>query len=192
MRSPLIDDEASFLTWAQGLGHGLIPRVKGLSAEEFHAEYEAHDRPVILENAACSWPAFGKWNPDYFAEAYGDANCEASLDLPDSGPVGEHGWRDHARWMTLREFVGLMRSSPRPAYLKQVPSQLLPNLRKDLRFPEIASVGSRPTYANLFLARPYISIFLRISLLKSSAGSRSCCLPRSSGNISHRIRKTCA
>ena len=51
-------------------------RCAGLSAEEFLDDFYAPGRPVILCHAIDSWPALGKWTPEYLREAIGSATIE--------------------------------------------------------------------------------------------------------------------
>ena len=43
-----------------------VPRVKGISKEEFQQEYFIPQRPVIFEDLAKTWPAYQNWSFDYF------------------------------------------------------------------------------------------------------------------------------
>jgi len=50
-----------------------IDRRDGLSLEQFRAEYERPNRPVVLTGAAAGWPAISKWSDDYLRQAFGDS-----------------------------------------------------------------------------------------------------------------------
>jgi hypothetical protein len=43
---------------------------------EFFRDYWAAHRPVVLTDVATRWPAFGKWTPAFFRDAFGDAIIE--------------------------------------------------------------------------------------------------------------------
>lgn len=49
-----------------------VPRVEGLSREEFHQTFLKDNRPVVFKDLACDWPALHKWNREYFTKNYGD------------------------------------------------------------------------------------------------------------------------
>ncbi len=49
-----------------------IDRVKAISAKDFKANYYAHKKPLIITELAKQWPAFDKWNWDYFINAVGN------------------------------------------------------------------------------------------------------------------------
>jgi len=49
-----------------------VDRRSGLSLEEFVAQYEKPNRPVIITDVVKKWPAFGKWNREYLFKEFGD------------------------------------------------------------------------------------------------------------------------
>ena len=144
-------EAAPFLDWAQAHGHAPIPRVSGTSRAEFRAEYEANQRPVILEGMIEDWPARQKWSPDYLKEVFGDVTCHATLDLPDEGPLGDHKWADFTRWMPLAAFVDHMRAATKPCYMQQLPERLFEDIVKYFDFERLTEFGNFPVYINIFL-----------------------------------------
>jgi hypothetical protein len=53
-----------------------IPRVRGLSPEDFLDSYYAPGRPVVIERAIGHWLALKRWTPDYLRRKIGDAPVE--------------------------------------------------------------------------------------------------------------------
>ena len=53
-----------------------VPRVRGLSTEDFLDCYYAPGRPVVIERAIDHWPALKRWTPDYLRRKIGDAPVE--------------------------------------------------------------------------------------------------------------------
>ena len=49
-----------------------IDRVESISTEKFRREYYNTNKPLIITNLAKSWPAYQKWNWDYFIDIVGD------------------------------------------------------------------------------------------------------------------------
>jgi hypothetical protein len=49
-----------------------------LSADEFYKKYESAKIPVILKDAAKSWPAMKKWSKEYLIKAYGNKTFRAT------------------------------------------------------------------------------------------------------------------
>jgi hypothetical protein len=140
----------AFLNDAVSRGHSLIPRVRGITREQFRSEYETRGRPVILEGKVDGWPA-AHWTPDVLKEKYGSVVCHASLDLPDGASVGVHDWKSHTKWMPLAEFVDRMRSSTKPCYMQQVPKQLFGEIEKNFNFSELTNLEGGNLFINIFL-----------------------------------------
>jgi hypothetical protein len=49
-----------------------VDRVNDISAQEFKAKYFDKQKPLIIKNLSCNWPAMQKWKWDYFKEKIGD------------------------------------------------------------------------------------------------------------------------
>jgi len=49
-----------------------VEKFEHLSPEDFKKKYYNLKRPVVIKGLAKQWPAFSKWNWDYFIEAVGD------------------------------------------------------------------------------------------------------------------------
>jgi len=45
----------------------------------FHREYVAPNRPVIIDGLSKNWNASSKWNLDYFRSVLGDDICQISF-----------------------------------------------------------------------------------------------------------------
>ncbi|CAA7026818.1 unnamed protein product [Microthlaspi erraticum] len=54
-----------------------IVRVRGISVEDFIAEFEEPNKPVLLEGCLDDWPAIGKWSRDYLIKVAGDVEFAA-------------------------------------------------------------------------------------------------------------------
>lgn len=48
-----------------------IPRARGLSPEQFLAQYAAPGRPAIIEGLIDRWPALHRWTPDFWRSRFG-------------------------------------------------------------------------------------------------------------------------
>src|SRR5690606_33918114 len=57
-------------------GGAAIPRVRGLSGEDFLDRHYAASRPVVIEGALDGWPARARWTPDYLKRKVGKARIE--------------------------------------------------------------------------------------------------------------------
>ncbi len=49
-----------------------IDVVNNISKEEFQKNYYQKSRPLIIKDLAKQWPAFNKWNWQYFKQLVGD------------------------------------------------------------------------------------------------------------------------
>ena len=94
-----------------------VPRVAGLSAEEFERDYLLPRRPVVLTDATQHWNAVSRWTPQFLREYYG------------AKPVVIDG----SRW-ALDEFLALV-DNPRP----DAPVPYLRNQNVRTLFPELAA-----------------------------------------------------
>jgi len=53
-----------------GENHIPVPVIEGANIHDFIKNYRNKSQPVVLKNAASSWPLFKKWSPEFFAEKY--------------------------------------------------------------------------------------------------------------------------
>jgi len=49
-----------------------VDRVNAISPEEFKGKYYDQMRPVVIKDLATQWPAYKKWDWDYFIDVVGD------------------------------------------------------------------------------------------------------------------------
>src|SRR5690554_5714738 len=86
-----------------------IPRVESISKEDFIKHYFKPHKPVVIERFITDWPAFTKWDLDYFKELAGDKMVSLYDDRPVSHQDGFN--QPHAK-MTLGEYVDLLKNEP--------------------------------------------------------------------------------
>lgn len=56
-----------------------VPRVGGITGEDFFDGYYATCTPVVLTDLARRWPAVGKWSPEWFKARYGGVEVSAVI-----------------------------------------------------------------------------------------------------------------
>lgn len=56
-----------------------VPRVEGISAEDFFDRYYATSTPVVLTDLARRWPAVGRWSPAWLKERFGGVEVTAVI-----------------------------------------------------------------------------------------------------------------
>jgi len=109
-----------------------IPRVAGLTVEEFERTYRAPGRPVVLTGKTDAWPATKGWTLASLRERFGSMTVNAVMDLPEGVPYF-HPDEGHRRPMKLADFLDLLEAgTERPCYMDQVVLSALPGLEQEL------------------------------------------------------------
>lgn len=81
-----------------------VPRRAAPVAEVFYEEIFAQQRPMLFPDLVPSWPAFGKWSPQYLRERFGHVEVEVT-DGRDADPVYDQNTRKHTTRCLLSAFV---------------------------------------------------------------------------------------
>ncbi len=102
-----------------------LERRTGLRLEEFIASYRNPRRPVILTDAAATWPLYNKCSPDYFRDHYGqrklrvhgqDYTLAALIDLLQTSTLDQPGPYP-CKFELTRDFPELVAEvTPRPPH----------------------------------------------------------------------------
>lgn len=112
-----------------------IPREKELSKEEFQRKYFIPQKPVILENITREWPAFDKWDFEYFRSKAGDVVVPLYDGKPAKGRQSSHGV---AKKIRFSEYIDILQSGPTD--LRMFFFNLLqncPDLLNDFDYPDL-------------------------------------------------------
>ena len=111
-----------------------IPKVSGLSKKDFLQQYYQPQKPVVIAGGIEEWPAYNKWNLDYFKEIAGDK----VVPLYDDRPVKhDEGFNQPHAEMRMDEYIDLLKKEPTRYriflwnILKEVPA-----LQLDYRMPD--------------------------------------------------------
>ncbi|AXV81362.1 MULTISPECIES: cupin-like domain-containing protein [Ralstonia solanacearum species complex] len=86
-----------------------VPRVRGLSSEEFHERYYSRNLPVLIEDAAHCWPALTKWTNAYLKEQYGD--CIVTYQDRGKSSDHRHSFIDHSAQIAFSKYIELVENS---------------------------------------------------------------------------------
>ena len=111
-----------------------IPKVSGLSKKDFLQQYYRPQKPVVIAGGIDDWPAFAKWNLDYFKEIAGDK----VVPLYDDRPVKhDEGFNQPHAKMRMDEYVDLLKKEPTRyrIFLWNILKEV-PELQKDYRMPD--------------------------------------------------------
>jgi len=112
-----------------------IPRRKNLSKEDFLREYFKPNKPVIIEDLTANWPAYHKWNFDYFREKAGEVEVPLYDGKPAQGRQNSHGI---AMKVPFKEYIDILKKGPTD--LRMFFFNLLqncPELVDDFQYPDL-------------------------------------------------------
>ncbi|UAB85536.1 cupin-like domain-containing protein [Zunongwangia sp. SCSIO 43204] len=112
-----------------------VPRVKGISKEEFQKEFFIPQRPVVFEDLAKNWPAYQNWSFDYFKEKAGDVVVPLYDSTPAKGRQNSHG---AAMKLPIKEYFDILEKGP--SDLRMFFFNLLqncPELLNDIEYPDL-------------------------------------------------------
>jgi len=112
-----------------------LPRVKGISKEDFLRDYFNPQRPVVFEDLSADWPAVKKWDFEYFREKAGNVVVPLYDGKPAKGKQKSHG---PARKMKFSEYIDIIKAGPTD--LRMFFFNLLqnsPELVEDFKYPDL-------------------------------------------------------
>lgn len=119
----------------EGIELAEVPRVSGISKEEFVRDFLKPQRPVVIADLIADWPAYQKWNLDYVKEIAGDREVPLYDDRPISS---KYKVNEPHTTMKMGRYIDLLQAGP-TSYriflynlLKEVPQ-----LQDDFFYPEI-------------------------------------------------------
>jgi hypothetical protein len=111
-----------------------VTRVTTISREAFLNDFFRPQRPVVIENAISSWPAYSKWNLDYMQQVAGDK----VVPLYDDRPVDhKEGFNEPHAKMRMDDYIDLLKREPTRyrIFLWNVLKEV-PRLQDDFEFPD--------------------------------------------------------
>ena len=112
-----------------------IPRVRGISKEEFLKEYFIPQKPVVMEDLTADWAAREKWNFEYFREKVGEIVVPIYDGKPAKGHQSSHG---PTMKIKMKEYIDSLKKGPTD--LRMFFFNLLkncPELINDFKYPDL-------------------------------------------------------
>ncbi len=96
-------------------------------------EYFQCSQPLIVRRRVEKWPAFEKWNFQWFKQHYGEVWTQGIMDIPNVIPIYRvcDDGKIHKR-MQVKEFINHIERSQQPSYLNQQTIRLFPGVEEDL------------------------------------------------------------
>jgi hypothetical protein len=112
-----------------------VDRVKTITKDEFIQNYFKPQKPVVIEHLIDDWPAYKKWDFNYFRKLMGDR----VVPLYDDRPVDYNdGFNEPHAEMKMNEYIDLLEREPTKyrIFLYNILKEV-PELQKDFEFPDI-------------------------------------------------------
>jgi hypothetical protein len=113
--------------------------VSNISGEEFKKKYFDPQVPVIIKDLAKEWPAYTKWNWDYFKEIVGDKKVGIYNNVKSDAYTPVNKADDYT---TFGEYIDMIRSGPAAwrIFLFNIFSHA-PQLTQDFTWPDHLAKG---------------------------------------------------
>ena len=126
-----------------------VDTVETISPEDFKKKYYDQKKPLIIKNLAKQWPAYTKWNWDYFTEVVGDKEVGVYNNIKSDAytPINTAD-----AYMKFGEYLQQVKNGPLELriFLFNI-FQHAPELAKDFTWPEQLMRGFVKNYPMLFV-----------------------------------------
>jgi len=126
-----------------------VDTVETISAEEFKKNYYDQKKPLIIKGLAKQWPAYNKWNWDYFTEVVGNKEVGVYNNVKSDAytPINTAD-----AYMKFGEYLQQVKNGPLELriFLFNI-FQHAPQLAKDFSWPEQLMKGFVKNYPMLFV-----------------------------------------
>ncbi|XZF15452.1 cupin-like domain-containing protein [Chitinophagaceae bacterium MMS25-I14] len=126
-----------------------IDRTEDISPEEFREKYLLPQRPVIIRKLARQWPAYEKWNWDYFKKLVGSVQVGVYNNIRAGAKVPVNGADDY---MQFGDYLDLIQKGPVELriFLFNI-FKYAPHIVEDFTFPEEYMHSFLKKYPMLFV-----------------------------------------
>lgn len=125
-----------------------IDRVKTISPEDFKKKYYDQKIPLVITDLAKEWPAYNKWNWDYFKEIVGDKKVGLYNNIKSDAYTPINTADDYK---TFGEYVDMIKKGPAAwrIFLFNIFDHA-PQLTKDFTYPDHLMKGFVKKFPMLF------------------------------------------
>ena len=126
-----------------------IDRVEEISAEDFKNNYYQQMKPLIITGLAKQWPAYNKWNWDYFKSIVGNVKVGLYNNIKSDAYTPINTADDYK---TFGEYIDMIKTGPAAwrIFLFNI-FEHAPQLIKDFTWPENLMKGFVKRYPMLFV-----------------------------------------
>ncbi len=125
-----------------------VDKVERISAEDFKKNYYEPMKPLIITGLAKEWPAYNKWNWDYFKQIVGDKKVGLYNNVKSDAYTPINTADDYK---TFGEYIDMIKAGPAAwrIFLFNI-FEHAPQLTKDFSYPENLMKGFVKKYPMLF------------------------------------------
>jgi hypothetical protein len=125
-----------------------VDKVESISPEDFRKNYYDKMKPLIITGLAKEWPAYEKWNWDYFKEKLGDVKVGLYNNVKSDAYTPINTADDYK---TFGEYIDMIKDGPAAwrIFLFNI-FEHAPGLTKDFSWPEHLMKGFIKRYPMLF------------------------------------------
>ena len=126
-----------------------VDTVENISPQDFKEKYYKPMKPLIIKNMAKSWPAYNKWNWDYFIDAVGDKEVGVYNNIKSDAYTPINTADDY---MKFGDYLKKVKAGPLDLriFLFNI-FQHAPQLTKDFTWPDELMKGFVKKYPMLFV-----------------------------------------
>ena len=126
-----------------------IDKVEDISPEDFKKNYYDQMKPLIITGLAKKWPAYTKWNWDYFKQIVGNEKVALYNNVKSDAYTPINTADDYK---TFGEYIDMIKAGPAGwrIFLFNI-FQHAPQLTKDFTWPEYLMKGFVKRYPMLFV-----------------------------------------
>ena len=126
-----------------------VDRVGSIGAEAFRDRYYNPKKPVVITDLAKQWPAYGKWDWDYFKSIVGDLNVGLYNNVKSDAYTPINTADDY---MKFGNYIDMVRQGPAEwrIFLFNI-FEHAPRITEDFEWPEELMKGFVKRYPMLFV-----------------------------------------
>lgn len=112
-----------------------VPRVSGITKDEFEQNYLRRNLPVVMTDLVQDWPAFQKWTPDFFKSQHGARPVKV---YDKSYAQAGGGYMQSAREISFAEYIEALmeKNLDLRIFLYNIIKEI-PELKADINVPYV-------------------------------------------------------
>jgi len=114
-----------------------LPRIDNFSSQLVDRRLNKKLKPFIFSGSITQWPAFQKWNLEFFKQKYGELQVTINYNLPDNISPYLHDASSYSKQMRLSDFFDDMPQEEKGCYLAQSEINVFGNLKNDFHFDQL-------------------------------------------------------